>query len=401
MCNTVIPMVNDDVPGVTGPCMPIITLIETGNSFKHESRTNSLRMVSNGDAGDVIIDRNESKRELSENIGSRAGIFMGSNVIVDDLSLLESEHSKHWELNNGLPPLNREGVDAIDTVNSPCSSTCAFPSVNFSNQQTEAIIEINQDDPESALKVLKAKNADRPIIAHLNINFLESKFEPLKSIIKDNIDILFLSETKLDQSYPTVQFEINGYRSIRLDRDKHGGGILFFIRDDLPCKELKSHTLPSDIEGIFIEITIRKTKYLIMGAYSPHKDKISYFLENVSKELDKFLPSYENIMLLGDFNSTISEKDMNEFCEIYNLENLIKGPTCFKNPSNPSSIDVMLTNKKSSFQNSMTLETGLSDFHRMTITVLKRYFKKKDPITINYWDYKYFDGTNLRRKIKG
>ena len=118
MCNTVIPVVNDDVPGVTGPCMPIITLIETGNSFKHESKTNSLRMASNGDAGDVIIDRNESTRELSEYIGSRAEMFMDSNVIIDDHSLLESERSKHWELNNGLPPLNREGVDAVNTVNS-------------------------------------------------------------------------------------------------------------------------------------------------------------------------------------------------------------------------------------------------------------------------------------------
>ena len=76
-------------------------------------------------------------------------------------------------------------------------------------------------------------------------------------------------------------------------------------------------------------------------------------------------------MLLGDFNSTMSEKEMKDFCEIYNLENLIKSPTCYKSASNPSSIDVMLTNRKLSFENSMTLETGLSDHHKMTITVLK------------------------------
>ena len=40
----------------------------------------------------------------------------------------------------------------------------------------------------------------------------------------------------------------------------------------------------------------------------------------------------------------------------------------------------------------MTVETGLSDFHKMTVTVLKRYFKKKDPINITYRDLKYFDG---------
>ena len=218
-------------------------------------------------------------------------------------------------------------------------------------------------------------------------------------MIKDNIDILLLSETKLDQTFPSNQFEIDGYKSIRLDRNCHGGGILFFIRNELPCKELKSG-LPNNIEGIFMEITIRKTKYLILGAYNPHKDKISNFLNQVGKELDTFLPTYENIILLGDFNSTMSESSMKDFCEIYNLENLIKGPTCFKNPKNPSSIDVILTNKKSSFQSSITLESGLSDCHKMTITVLKRYFKKVKPITVNYRDYKSFDGHKFRNDIK-
>ena len=100
-------------------------------------------------------------------------------------------------------------------------------------------------------------------------------------------------------------------------------------------------------------------------------------MNQVSKELDKFLPCYENLLLLGDFNSEVCEKEMQEFCDMYNLVNLIKEPTCFKNPNNPSSIDVMLTNRRDSFQNSMTIETGLSDHHTMTITVLKRYFKKK------------------------
>ena len=89
-------------------------------------------------------------------------------------------------------------------------------------------------------------------------------------------------------------------------------------------------------------------------------------------------------MLLGDWNSAVTEKVMKEFCETYDLTNLIKEPTCYKNPNNPSSIDIMLTNKKLSFQNSTSLETGLSDFHKMTITVMKRYFKKKDPVIITF-----------------
>ena len=77
---------------------------------------------------------------------------------------------------------------------------------------------------------------------------------------------------------------------------------------------------------------------------------------------------------------------MKDFCEMYDLENFIRGPTCF----NPSYIDVMLPNRKNSFQNSMAIEIGLSDHHKMTVTVLKTYFKKKKPIKIKYRSYKYF-----------
>ena len=406
---------NDDVPGfsnqpyitlifegskVTSSSMPTTIVEETGNSFKYNGTTSESHRPEDDDAGDVIISQNVARVEHIDDMGLQGEDITVTNEIVDDLSSLGSEHARPLEVSNNFTSLDREVSNMDDDMRSPSATPGSNPVTTPSDEHTESHIEMNQDDPESVLRGLKAKNADRPIIAHLNINFLESKFEPLKSMIKDNIDILFISETKLDETFPLGQFQIDGYRSVRLDRDNHGGGILFFIRDDLPCKELKLHTLPNDIEAIFIEITIRKVKYLIMGAYNPHKDKISYFLKHVSEELDKFLSSYENIILLGDFNSSVSERDMKDFCEVYNLDNLIKGPTCFKNPSNPSSIDVILTNKKSSFQNSIILESGLSDCHKMTITVLKRYFKKNDPITVKYRDYKSFDGLKFRNEIK-
>ena len=55
---------------------------------------------------------------------------------------------------------------------------------------------------------------------------------------------------------------------------------------------------------------------------------------------------------------------------------LIKEPTCNKNPENLSFADLILTNKPKCFQNSFLVETGLSDFHRMTVTVMKTFFKK-------------------------
>ena len=61
---------------------------------------------------------------------------------------------------------------------------------------------------------------------------------------------------------------------------------------------------------------------------------------------------------------------LDTFCKSYSFNSLIKQPTCFKNPENPSCIDLNLTNKPRSFQTKCVIETRLPDFHRMTIFVL-------------------------------
>ena len=112
------------------------------------------------------------------------------------------------------------------------------------------------------------------------------------------------------------------------------------------------------------------------------------------------LSKYGNLLLIGDFNSTMSEEAMKGFCETYNLNNLIKSPTCYKSLNNPTSIDVMLTNRKHCFENSVTIETGLSDHHKMTISVLKVFHNKRPPIVKRYRCYRNFDMNTFRNKLR-
>ena len=257
------------------------------------------------------------------------------------------------------------------------------------------------DTPDFLLNNLRLKNVERLIIGHLNINSIRNKFEALKQIIKNNLDILIVSESKLDYTFPDKQFSMLGYRTIRQDREYNGhlgGGIIIFIREDIPCKELKFQ-FDKEIEGIFLEINLRKIKWLIMSGYNPKKENISNYLEYVSQGIDKFSCSYDNMLLIGDFNSEICEKDMNQFCDLYNLKSLIKEPTCFKNRNNPTCIDLMLTNREKKFQNSSTIECGLSDFHKMTITVLKTTFHKLPPTLINYRNYSKFNDEHFRLEL--
>ena len=136
-----------------------------------------------------------------------------------------------------------------------------------------------------------------------------------------------------------------------------------------------------------------------MGGYNPHRDSSPYFLNHIGKALDTLLGDYDNFLLIGDFNCTQEDKCMIDFCETHNLENLIKVPMCFKNPINPSSIDVILTNRKNSFQNTMAKETGLSDHQKMTLTALEIFFNKKAPLKVNYRSYKNFNETNFRKDL--
>ena len=143
-----------------------------------------------------------------------------------------------------------------------------------------------------------------------------------------------------------------------------------------------------------------KNKWLLFAGYNPQKNYASYFLAEVSKSLDSNLNTYDNLLLLGDFNSEINDISMREFMDTYNLKSLIKEPTCFKSALNPSCIDLILTNQKNSFQNSTAIETGISDFHKMTVTVLKTYFQKQSPTIIRYRNYKKFDNESFCDNLK-
>ena len=149
----------------------------------------------------------------------------------------------------------------------------------------------------------------------------------------------------------------------------------------------------------FVEINLRKKKWLISCSYIPNKTLIQNHLLEISKKLDLCSSRYENVFLFGDFNTEPNELHMEDFCLNYNLSNLIKEPTCFKNPAHPTCIDLILTNFPKSFQNSMAIETGLSDFHKRTITVMKSHYKKLKPNIITYRKYTTFSSDLYREKV--
>ena len=140
-------------------------------------------------------------------------------------------------------------------------------------------------------------------------------------------------------------------KSYRLDLCSKGVGLLLFVRFDVSSDLHSEYKTPTNIESIFVEISIRKKNWLLCCSCNPHKSNISTQMYHLSKGLDICMNKYDNILFLGDFNSETSENYLDDFCNVYNLRNIVTEPTCFKNPENPSCIDLFLINRPQCFQN--------------------------------------------------
>ena len=123
-------------------------------------------------------------------------------------------------------------------------------------------------------------------------------------------------------------------------------------------------------------------------------------MNELGKALDIYLHKYGHILPIGHFSSEISERSMHDFCNVYNLESLSNTLTCFKNPENPSCVDFLLKNSKNNFDEAVVLESGISDFHKLVVSLLKSYFKKEDPKLIIHRDYKYFDNKMFSNELE-
>ena len=207
-----------------------------------------------------------------------------------------------------------------------------------------------------------------------------------------------MSETKIDDSFPLGNFLIGGFsKPYRLDRDSLDVGILLYVREDIPTNLFEVETKP--IEGFYVEIDLRNDKWLVNCSYNPHRNMIGNHLRALSEKLDIYAASYDNFIILGDFNIEVEEQQIKDFCDNYSLKSLIRQPTCHKSPSNPTCIDLILTNALQKFQSTCVLVTGLSDFHLMTVTVMSKVFKRLKPRTISYRSYKHFSNEAYRESL--
>ena len=197
----------------------------------------------------------------------------------------------------------------------------------------------NKDHSDTSdLIKIREQYTNNLVLGYLNINSLKNKI--INLVDKVLIDILCIDETKLDDTFPDAQFKINNYQypPFRRDRNQKGGGKI---------------------------------------------DKNTFFSE-ISKKLSLIINEYGNVIVAGDLNidlsntKTLSENHVSDLRDTFALTNLVKQKTCFKTVRG-TLLDVILTNKPNCFQKTSAFETGLSDFHKLVVTVFRSTFKKLPP----------------------
>ena len=173
---------------------------------------------------------------------------------------------------------------------------------------------------------------------------------------------------------------------------------MVYVREGIPNKMLKGQTQSNIIENICLELNLKSRKWFLCAIYNPHGENAEFFLRSLSVILDSYQKN-DNLILIGDFNLEPSNSKLQDVSINFSLNNLVQINTCFKNVSNPRCIDLILTNKKNHFQNTTAIETGISDFHKLVLTVLKAKYIKAKPKTIMYRDYKKFHRELFRNDL--
>ena len=125
------------------------------------------------------------------------------------------------------------------------------------------------------------------------------------------------------------------------------GGILLYVREGIPSKIVQVKPTSDHFEGFLLKLILQKSSFFC--SYDANKNNIKFHLDILGKALDLLTTRYDSMILMGDFNSEPNEANVQNFLNLYHLEDLIQEKTYFKNTGNPSWIDLILTNCSISF----------------------------------------------------
>ena len=213
-------------------------------------------------------------------------------------------------------------VSEIDTSYSSCSDTDQTLNENEDHNNTW-----------TSFDTLVKTHRRNVKIGHINANSVAGfRFHEIKNwLMRGRFDILAISETKLDKTYPDSQFAIQGFRMCRSDRNINDGGLMIFVRSDL-CftltKELGDQngidTSNFRTEHIILKVKVAKSWLTVMAIYRPPSIPTSQWKIEMSRLFEVVTTFSNDVICVGDFNNNLLDpKDgvhLKDLLEVYGLK---------------------------------------------------------------------------------
>ena len=236
-------------------------------------------------------------------------------------------------------------------------------------------------------------------IAHINVRSIaaSSKLQEVNLLLCNGcIDILGITETWLTESHSNAHIQIEGYNLERCDRkNRTGGGVLFYIKDNIKYKLRQDLVIGDSSEMVCIEVQsdTKQPNSIISCIYRPPNADPVYF-ENIVNSIEKISNESGDCITLGDLNynyildENLHKNPINQLENMFLLTQLIKSPTRIT-PTSSSLIDVILTSVPDKHVHSGVFQTCFSD-HFLTFTIVNMKKKQNSHKLVKYRDYKSF-----------
>ena len=292
-----------------------------------------------------------------------------------------------------------------ETIQNDTNIGIVEPTSSTDNDETittpDTVVE-NIDPIISSLTKLRSKYIKNLFFAHVNINSIRNKFDYVHDILSNNlIDMLAISETKLDDSFTNQQFVCTGFNIHRYDYTGRSGGIMVFIRNDIPHRrrtdlECSMH----GTESLVMECIVRKQKWIVITCYKSPSIKHEHFVESLDTMCATALSESSDVLIMGDFNINMMHTNVitRDICDVYGFHNVISNPTCFKS-ANGTLIDPVLVNRKNRIVQAFNVTCGASDWHNLVGCITKLHMPRLPNTQITYRSYKHFNDKNFKNDI--
>ena len=212
------------------------------------------------------------------------------------MNTLSKESIRVRNKNKGKIKKNKK----VDSRNSVEESSYEHIGLSSNNMNESSLSEYSDtlNDDLIGLSKQRLTYPKNLIIGHLNINSMRNKFSSLQQTVLSKTDILLLSETNIENSFPNSQLFVEGFKMYLKDRTKTGG-LLLYVNENLPGKIISSYKFKENSEITLFEFSVSNKKWLLLGNNRPPSQNDLSFISELNLALNLFSPIYENFVCLA------------------------------------------------------------------------------------------------------